>query len=265
LLQVPRRGAKKKLVDSVVETAARSLEMEQARRLTPEAIDAGLKELKERLGLPAVPSRIECYDMSNLRGSTAVGSMVVLEKGRPTPAQYRRFRIRTGASADDCAMIQETLMRRFKKGAASEGAWAHTPDLVLVDGGKGQLNAALQVRRLLGLAHIPMAGLAKENEDVFVPGRPSPVDLPKDSIALQILQRARDEAHRVAIGYHRRLRRRGTVASELDAVPGIGPKRKRALLRRFGSVRAVREAPIEELRATEGITAALADRIKQHL
>jgi excinuclease ABC subunit C len=211
-----------------------------------------------------LPRRIECYDISNIQGALAVGSMVVLEKGWPRPAHYRRFRIRTVAGADDYAMIQETLRRRFKRGSTGEGAWGVTPDLVLIDGGKGQLNAGLEVTKELGLA-TPMASLAKENEEVFIPGNPEPVRLAKDSPALHILQRARDEAHRFAISYHRKLRHREAVASALDSIPGIGPRRKRTLLRRFGSIEAIRQASLEDLSRTEGITAALAERILREL
>jgi excinuclease ABC subunit C len=263
-LQVPQRGDKKKLVDSAVENAARGLELAQVKEMKLEVVTAGLRELKQELKLPRLPRRIECYDISNIQGALAVGSMVVLEKGWPRPAHYRRFRIRTVAGADDYAMIQETLRRRFKRGLSGEGDWGVTPDLVLIDGGKGQLNAGLEVRKDLGLA-IPMASLAKENEEVFMPGNPEPVRLPKDSPALHILQRARDEAHRFAISYHRKLRHREAVASALDSISGIGPRRKRTLLRRFGSIEAIRQASLEDLSRTEGITAALAKRILQEL
>jgi excinuclease ABC subunit C len=263
-LQVPQRGDKKKLVDSAVENAARGLELAQVKEMKLEVVTAGLRELKQELKLPRLPRRIECYDISNIQGALAVGSMVVLEKGWPRPAHYRRFRIRTVAGADDYAMIQETLRRRFKRGSTGEGAWGVTPDLVLIDGGKGQLNAGLEVTKELGLA-TPMASLAKENEEVFIPGNPEPVRLAKDSPALHILQRARDEAHRFAISYHRKLRHREAVASALDSIPGIGPRRKRTLLRRFGSIEAIRQASLEDLSRTEGITAALAERILREL
>jgi len=195
----------------------------------------------------------------------AVASMVVLEKGWPKPAHYRRFRIKTVAGADDYAMIQETLRRRFKRGVTGEGTWGISPDLVLIDGGKGQLGAALEVRQELGLDSIPMASLAKEDEEVFIPGDPRPVRIPKDSPALHILQRARDEAHRFAISYHHKLRRKGFVASALDNIAGIGPKRRRSLLRKFGSVEAIRKASPEEISRTEGITLALARKVKEEL
>jgi len=264
-LQVPQRGAKRKLVDTAAENAARGLELAQAREMKVEVISSGLRELKTRLRLPKMPRRIECYDVSNIQGALAVGSMVVLEKGRPKPAHYRRFRIKTVAGADDYAMIQETLRRRFKRGLTGEGTWAIIPDLVLIDGGKGQLNAALELRRELGLDSIPMASLAKENEEVFIPGEPQPVRIAKDSPALHILQRARDEAHRFAISYHRKLRHKEVISSALDNIPGIGPRRKKALLKKFGSIEAIKEASSEELSQTEGMTSALAQKVKNSL
>jgi excinuclease ABC subunit C len=264
-LQVPQRGAKKKLVDTVAENAARGFELAQLKEMRVEVISSGLQELKNRLRLPRMPRRIECYDVSNIQGTLAVASMVVLEKGWPKPAHYRRFRIKTVAGADDYAMIQETLSRRFKRGLTSEGAWGIVPDLILIDGGRGQLNAALEVRQELKLDSIPVVSLAKENEEVFIPGDPQPVRIAKDSPALHILQRARDEAHRFAVSYHRKLRRKEAITSALDSIPGIGPKRKRALLKKFGSVEAVKGASLEELSQTEGMTSALATRVKEYL
>jgi len=234
-LQVPQRGAKKKLVDTAAENATRGLQFAQAKEMKVEVISSGLRELKNRLRLPKMPRRIEC------------------------------FRIKTVAGADDYAMIQETLRRRFKRGLTGEGAWAIIPDLVLIDGGKGQLNAALEVRQELGLDSIPMVSLAKENEEVFIPGNSKPVYIAKDSPALHILQRARDEAHRFAISYHRRLRHKELITSALDNIPGIGPRRKKALLKKFGSIEAIKEASLEELRRTEGITLALAQKVKEEL
>jgi excinuclease ABC subunit C len=264
-LQVPQRGTKKKLIDTVAENAARGLQLSRAKQMKVEAISSGLQELKSRLRLPKMPLRIECYDVSNIQGTLAVGSMVVLEKGLPKPAHYRRFRIRTVVGADDCAMIQETLRRRFRRGLTDEGFWAITPDLVLIDGGRGQLNAALEVRQELELDSIPIVSLAKENEEVFIPGEPGPVYMAKDSPALHILQRARDEAHRFAISYHRKLRSKAAVTSALDNISGIGPGRKKALLKRFGSIEAIKQAPLEELSRTKGITPALAKKVKEYL
>lgn len=264
-LQVPQRGAKKKLVDTAAENAAQGLKLAQAKEMKAEVISSGLQELKHKLRLPKMPRRIECYDVSNIQGALAVGSMVVLEKGWPKPAHYRRFRIKTVAGADDYAMIQETLRRRFKRGLTGEGTWAIIPDLVLIDGGRGQLNAALEVRQELGLDSIPMVSLAKENEEVFIPGDRQPVYIAKDSPALHILQRARDEAHRFAISYHQKLRHKEAITSALDNIPGIGPKRKKALLKNFGSIEAIKEAPLEELSQTEGMTLAVAKKVKEEL
>ncbi len=264
-LQVPQRGSRKKLVDTAAENAVQRLQLAQPGDMKAGVITSGLRELKNVLHLPKLPRRIECYDVSNTQGALAVSSMVVLEDGRPEPAHYRRFRIRTVAGADDYAMIQETLRRRFRRGLTSETIWAITPDLVLIDGGKGHLNAALEVRRELGLESIPLASLAKENEEIFIPGDTQPVRLANDSPALHILQRARDEAHRFAIGYHRRLRHREVTASALDKIPGIGPKRKKALLKKFGSIEAIKKASPEDVRRTEGMTTALAQRVKDHL
>jgi excinuclease ABC subunit C len=264
-LQVPQKGAKKKLVDTVAENAARGLEVVQLKEMKAEVISSGLQELRNRLRLPRMPRRIECYDVSNIQGTLAVASMVVLEKGWPKPAHYRRFRIKTVAGADDYAMIQETLRRRFKRGLTGEGTWAIIPDLIVIDGGRGQLNAALEVRQELKLDSIPMASLAKENEEIFIPGASQPVRIAKDSPALHILQRARDEAHRFAVSYHRKLRRKEAITSVLDSIHGIGPKRKRALLKKFGSVEGIKETSLEELSQTEGISPALAQKVKEYL
>ena len=263
-IQVPQRGVKKQLVSIVAENASKGLELTKAKETSPGAIASSLQELKNKLYLPRIPLRIECYDISNIQGAMAVGSMVVLEKGLPKRAHYRRFRIKTVTTADDYAMIQEVLRRRFKRGPAAEGSWAVPPDLILVDGGKGQLNAALEVRQELGI-DIPMVSLAKENEHVFLPNQSSPEDIAKDSPALHLLQRARDEAHRFALSYHQKLRRKEAVVSPLDNIPGIGPKRKKTLIRRFASIEAIKNASLDELSQAEGMTLALARRIKEYL
>ncbi len=264
-LQVPQRGAKKRLVSMVAENADKGLLLAKAKQINLEAITSGLQELKDRLCLPRIPLRIEGYDISDIRGTLAVGSMVVLERGLPKPSLYRRFRVKMVAGADDYAMIREILRRRFKRGVAAEGSWAVMPDLILIDGGKGHLATALEARQELGVDSIPMASLAKENEDVFIPGESAPVNIPKGSPALHILQRARDEAHRFAISYHQKLRSKRSTASILDDILGIGPKRKKALLKRFGSIEAIREASINQLSQVERIPPALAQRIKQYL
>jgi excinuclease ABC subunit C len=220
---------------------------------------------------------MECYDISHIQGSNSVGSMVVFEDGQPKRSQYRRFKIKTVEGVDDFESMREVLRRRFKRlatarqAASSDGGieatadtgWAAVPDLVLIDGGKGQLSAALEVMLELGLEDIPLASLAKENEWLFVPHTPEPIILPRNSQALYLVQRIRDEAHRFAITYHRNLRSKGSLGSPIDLVSGIGPKRKRMLMRRFGSLKGIKEAAVEEIAAVPGMTRSLAIRLKQ--
>ena len=280
-LLVPRRAEEKLLVGMVAENAAEALAQLRVRWLADRRkTSLAVNEVAGALGLAQAPRRIECYDISNIQGASAVGSMVVFEEGRPQSSEYRRFRIRTVEGADDYAMLQETLRRRFKRAietargrtaAAGEeperadGPWATMPDLIIVDGGKGQLSAALAVREELGMDDVPIVALAKEREEIFVPGRAEAIALPRDSQGLYLVQRIRDEAHRFALAYHRRLRKQGAMGSLLDEIPGIGPKRKAALLRRFGSLSAIREATIEELTEVRGMTLAAARKLKAHL
>lgn len=263
-LVVPHKGAKKQLLDIVAENARHGLTLYQAKQSTTLQSALALEELKERLELPRVPLRIEAYDISNIHGNLAVGSMTVLDKGMPKPSHYRRFKIKSVAGIDDYAMIQEVLRRRFRRHIAAEDKWAVTPDLILIDGGKGHLNAALEALKEFGLDSIPVASLAKE-ESVFIPGKSEAVEIPQTSIALHLLQRIRDEAHRFALGYHQRLRHREGIASALDSIPGIGPKRKKALLRKFGSVQAIREASKEDIATAKGMTLSLAEKVKEYL
>jgi excinuclease ABC subunit C len=270
-LSVPQRGEKRELLVLATQNAAETLAREQARWLADQGKTLGaLEELAEALGLPAPPLRIECYDISNVQGSDSVGSMVVFEEGRPRPGEYRRFKIRTVVGANDFASHQEVLRRRFRRArAGDEGAeealrWA-MPDLVIIDGGKGQVSAAKEVLDELGLHDLPMAGLAKEREELFLPGATEPVVLPATSPALYLVQRLRDEAHRFAITYHRDLRSKRQTHSAFDDLPGVGPKRRRALLRVFGSAKRVRDAPVEQIAAVPGIGPALAERIKSTL
>ncbi|MFC2005792.1 excinuclease ABC subunit UvrC [Chloroflexota bacterium] len=272
-IQVPYRGNKKQLVKIVAENAEQGLQqLKVKQQATPSVLTAALAEIEEKLQLPCLPSRVECYDISNIQGMSAVGSMVVFDKGKPKPSQYRRFKIKTVSGANDYAMLQEVLRRRFKRvstessdTAANASAWAVLPDLVLIDGGKGQLNTALSVMQEIGAGSVPAASLAKENEEIFIPQRAEAIILPRSSPGLQLLQRLRDEAHRFALVYHQKIRKKNTFTSLLDTIPGIGPNRKRALLRHFGSVRAIREASTEELAATRGISQSLAQKIKEHL
>jgi len=270
-LHVPERGEKRRLVDLASRNAADFLAREQARWLADEGKTlVALEELAAALGLPAPPLRIECYDISTIQGRETVGSMVVFEDGKPRTAAYRRFRIKGVAGQDDFASHAEMLRRRLhrekagEEGSAEELRWT-LPDLIVVDGGKGQLAADVAVLEELGLAEIPIAGLAKEREELFLPGRADPVVLPATSSALYLVQRIRDEAHRFAITYHRDLRRKAAVKSAFDDLPGVGPARRRALLRTFGSAKRVREAPVEQVAAVPGIGPVLAARIKAHL
>jgi len=275
-LVTPQRGEKRRLVAMAEENAREALQMMRARWLADTGkTRAALEELQEEMNLPTLPQRIECYDISSIDGTAAVGSMVVFLDGRPRSAEYRRFRIKTVAGADDYAMLQEVLRRRFKRAGPDtsghgeaqpeEGGWGVLPDLVMVDGGKGQLNAALDVMRDLGVGHIPAAGLAKQHEELFVQDMSEPIVLPRTSQALYLVQRIRDEAHRFAITYHRGVRQKASVRSALDAIPGIGPKRKRALLRKFGSVQRIRQASLDDIAATPGFTRALAEKVREGL
>ncbi len=270
-LRVAQRGEKRQLLDLAARNAAETLAREQARWLVDQGKTlAALEELASGLGLAGPPLRIECYDISNFQGSESVGSMVVFEDGKPRSGEYRRFRIKTVQGPNDFASHQEVLRRRFRatrigqEGTEEARRWA-MPDLVLIDGGRGQVSAAQAVLDELGLHDLPMAGLAKEREELFLPGRADPVVLPATSPALYLVQRLRDEAHRFAITYHRSLRDKRTVRSAFDDLPGVGPKRKRELLKVFGSIKRVRDAPVEQIAAVPGIGRALAARIKATL
>jgi excinuclease ABC subunit C len=273
-VNVPRRGKSKKLVDMVAQNASEVLAQMRAKWLADERkTSAALTELAEQLDLAEPPQRIECYDISNIQGTSSVGSMVVFENGQPANGAYRRFQIKTIDGPNDFASLQEVLKRRFSRAKASAeddpaGAakgWTKLPDLVIIDGGRGQLNAGLEVLQKLGLERLPTVSLAKQNEEIFTPYSSEPILLPRDSQALYLVQRIRDEAHRFALTYHRQLRGRRTVKSQLDELPGVGPKRKAALLKRFGSVKGIREASIEELVATPGVDRATATRVKERL
>ncbi|HXI46743.1 MAG TPA: excinuclease ABC subunit UvrC, partial [Candidatus Acidoferrales bacterium] len=238
-LVVPQRGDRRQLMTLATRNASEMLAREQARWLADQGKTLGaLEELTEALGLPVLPARIECYDISNFQGSETVASMVVFEDGKPRTGEYRRFRIRTVQGPNDFASHQEVLRRRFRavsgragdEGSAEERRWA-MPDLVIVDGGRGQVSAAKEVLDELGLHDLPLAGLAKEREELVLPDRAEPVLLPTTSQALYLVQRIRDEAHRFAITYHRDLRRKAAVRSKFDDLPGIGPRRRAALLR----------------------------------
>lgn len=244
---------------------------EDMRRKTMKTEEA-LLELQEYLDLDALPLRIECYDISNISGTDSVGSMVVFENGTPKPSDYRRFKIATVTGPDDFASMSEILRRRFKcRGQAGrnleegDGSFGKVPDLIIIDGGKGQLSAARQVMAELGVEGIPTFGLAKQQEELFAEGCQEPIILPRTSQSLYLLQRIRDEAHRFAVSYHRGLRDKKLKNSILDEVPGIGPKRKRALLRKFGSVKDIRRATVQELANVEGMNLDVAIKLQEYL
>ncbi|HEV8054216.1 MAG TPA: excinuclease ABC subunit UvrC, partial [Candidatus Limnocylindrales bacterium] len=267
-LDVPRRGNGRALMELASRNAGETLAREQARWLADQGKTLGaLEQLADALGLPSAPMRIECYDISNIQGTNSVGSMVVFEEGRPRSGEYRRFRIKTVQGANDFASHQEVLIRRFKRalageeGSAEELRW-RLPDLVVVDGGKGQVAAARDALDGLGLTDMALVGIAKEREELFLPGRSEPIVLPPTSQALYLVQRLRDEAHRFAIAYHRKLRAKAQTRSLFDDLPGVGPARKRALLRVFGSARQMRHATVEEIASVPGISRSLAERIR---
>jgi excinuclease ABC subunit C len=268
-IQVPHRGNKKQLVDIVAENARQGLEQLKIKQLaTPRELEAALAEIEKALHLPRPPFRIEAYDISDIQGRAAVGSMVVFEGGRSKPAHYRRFKIKTVSGANDYAMLSEVLKRRFKhlgSETSTSDTWSIMPDLVLIDGGKGQLNAVISAMEEIGLTSVPAASLAKENEELFFPRKAKPIVLPRSSPGLKLLQRLRDEAHRFALGYYQRVHKRETFSSAFDNVSGIGPKRRRVLLKQFGSVQAIREASIEELAAAKSMTENLARKVKEFL
>jgi excinuclease ABC subunit C len=264
---VPQRGARKKLVEMVAKSAVENLEQNRLRWLNDEQrMTAALTELADALDLPALPRRIECFDISTLQGTNMVASMVVFEDGKPKKGDYRRFSIKNVEGQNDFAAMHEVVGRRFKRLATEPEteAWARQPDLVIIDGGKGQLNAALDALRELAI-RVQAVGLAKENEEIFLPETPAPVVLPRDSQALYLVQRVRDEAHRFAVTFHRQKRQKSAITSALDELPGVGPKRKKALINAFGSVKRIREASEDELASVDGISPALARQIKATL
>ena len=257
-IRQPQRGEKVRLLELVLSNARLSYDLEwrHPRKQTQEL----LRALRDLLDLEVEPKRIECFDISNIQGAEIVASMVVFEDGVPKKSEYRKFRIRTVAgSPDDFASMREVVGRRYKR-LLEEGK--DLPDLIIIDGGKGQLGAALAALNELGLGSQNIVSLAKREELIHVPGRPEPIALPHHSPVLQLVQRARDEAHRFAVGYHRKARSARTIASELDAIPGIGPAKRRRLLSRFGSVRGVRSASPAELAAAVG--PAMAGRVRKH-
>jgi len=254
-IRVPQRGGKRELLSTATLNAKESFQRHKLRRASDHNARArALLALQDALDLPEAPLRIECFDISNLQGTEIVGSMVVMEDGLPKRADYRRFKVRSLDGQDDFASMEEVLTRRFRnylrerdEGARAGKRFAYPPNLLLVDGGKGQLNVAVRVLEELGLEDICVASLAKRFEEVYLPARAEPVRIPRDSEALYLLQQVRDEAHRFAITYHRQLRGKKMTTSVLDGIPGLGPTRTKRLLKEFGSVKRLREVPEDEL------------------
>jgi len=282
-IRVPREGQQSELVQMAAENAAETLAALKAQwEADTHRQEQGLADLQTALELAEPPNRIECYDISNTQGTAAVGSMVVFEQGVPKKAHYRRFNIRTVEGPDDFASMEEVLQRRFSRwqaaqeleaeesapvsGRKTDQAFSILPDLLLVDGGKGQLSRAVAVVERFGLTDkLHVASLAKQHEEIFIPGQSESILLPRQSQGLYLVQRVRDEAHRYAITSHRTRRDKAGVASQLDTIPGIGPTRRKSLLTHFGSLQAIRKASLEELQQVPGITVKLAETIKEFL
>ncbi len=304
-LNVPREGQSKELVQMAEENARVTLQALKAQWLADETKQMrAVAELQQVLNLQNPPLRMECYDISNTQGTNSVGALVVFERGAAKKSDYRKFKIKTVAGADDFASLQEVLRRRFRRlveemtedaGTRGRGdeedreteghgntesgqpsavsgrlpgkdnSWKRMPDLVIIDGGKGQLSAAQAVLHEIGIEGVQLISLAKQAEEVFTPLCPAALNLPRASEALKLLQRIRDEAHRFGVTYHRALRNKRGLVSQLDAIPGIGPRRRRALLARYGSLDKMREAPVDELATVEGMSRAAAKRLKEML
>jgi excinuclease ABC subunit C len=274
-IRVPQRGDKRTLQETVTRNAQEELVRHRLRRASDHNSRAkALNELQDHLGLPMAPLRIECYDMSHLQGTDYVGSMVVVEDGLPKKSEYRRFKVKDVPGNDDFAAMEEVLTRRLtaylaergRPAGEREGKFAYPPQLLLVDGGKGQLTVAQRVVEELGLAdEIPVASLAKRFEEVYVPGDPDPIRIPRQSEALYLLQRIRDEAHRFAITYHRQLRDKRMTKSVLDDIPGLGPTRKKRLTKELGGVKAVKTASLETLQALPWLPDKVGQAVYDHL
>ena len=274
-VKVPQRGDKRALQETVTRNAAEEFTRHRLRRTSDHNSRArALTALQDALGLPEAPLRIECYDMSHLQGSDYVGSMVVMEDGLAKKSDYRRFKVRTVGGNDDYAAMEEVLTRRLTALLAEQDRpvadrsrrFSYPPQLLLVDGGRGQLNVALKVLEELGLEdEIPAAALAKQFEEVYLPGRPDPVRIPRSSEALYLLQRIRDEAHRFAIDYHRQLRGKRMTVSSLDGIPGLGPARRKRLVKELGGVRAVKAATVEDLKGLSWLPDPVAEAVYRRL
>ncbi len=277
-LLVPKSGPGHDLIAMATENAAETLAMLRARWESDRSKHvAGLAQLQSALELPEPPNRIECYDISNLQGTAAAGSMVVFEQGTPNKKLYRKFTIKSVHGQDDFASMEEVLDRRFRRwalaseearkpGGKLDAAFGRLPDLLIVDGGKGQLGKAVQVLERHGLLErVRVAGLAKGHEELYLPGRVESLALERRSEGLYLIQRIRDEAHRFALGQHRVQRARAGIASQLDAIAGVGPRRRKALLAAFGDLDRIRGAALDDLMSVQGISRDLAERIKAEL
>jgi excinuclease ABC subunit C len=262
-LRVPQRGEKRSLLSLAEENARHTLMRFKVRtRYDEERLNAALLQLESALALPKAPLRVECFDISTLHGHHSVGSMVVFTNGRADRKSYRHFRVRaTTGEANDVAMMGEVLRRRFSPERMADGRFGSRPDLVIVDGGKPQLSAAVAALRESGVPDIPIAALAKREEELFVPQWDEPVILPNGSASLYLVKQVRDEAHRFAVAYHRDVRGKAMTASVLDTIQGLGPKRKKALLKAFGSVKRLRVATVDEIAAVRGIPRAVAEEV----
>ena len=278
-LTVPHQGTEQELVEMATENAVETLRALRAQwDIDTNHQTQSLTELQQALNLATPPNRIECYDISNTQGTASVGSMVVFTQGVPDKRLYRRFNIQTVSGPDDFASMEEVLTRRFRRwkaaqeedkdhpGQKKDASFSMLPDLLMVDGGKGQLGRAVLVLKEFGLyGKVPVVGLAKQQEELFIPEKDDSLLLPRRSQGLYLIQRIRDEAHRFAITAHRNLRSRQGLASRLDAIPGIGPGRRKMLLKRFGSIEGILQASIDTLTTLPGITEELAMEIKNHL
>ena len=276
-LLVPKSGTNSELVAMAAENAVETLQALKAQwEADKNKQTEALTEIQQALHLPEPPNRIECYDISNTQGNASVGSMVVFEQGTPSRGMYRHFNIKTVSGPDDFSSMEEVLTRRFKRwqsaqesqqvGAKPDPSFSVLPDLLIVDGGKGQLGRAVKVLEEFSLTElVPVMGLAKQQEEIFRPHTEESIILPKHSQGLYLIQRVRDEAHRFAITAHRKARGKIGVASRLDAIPGIGPKRRRALLERFGDIEGIRQASVEALQEVSGITEEIAQALKSGL
>ncbi|MGA8839428.1 MAG: helix-hairpin-helix domain-containing protein, partial [Candidatus Aquilonibacter sp.] len=276
----PQRGERAEYLRLVRKNAEQNLKSFLVHQEVQESAQArALTELADALELPAPPHRIECYDISNIQGTNPVASMVVFVEGRAKKSDYRKFKIQYDKGPNDFAMMQETLRRRLRylrhetddtlnkteKELAKKEKFNKRPDLLLIDGGKGQLGAVVEVIDEFDMTGIPVAGLAKEHEWLYVPGNPDPIVLAPNSPGLHLIMRIRDEAHRFAVTYHRQRRAKAMTQSSLDALAGVGPVRRKRLLAAFGSVAAIKRASVDEIAAVKGMTAALAAQIKTAL